>query len=83
MRGAPLRAVQELLGHASIQMTMRYAHLTPDIGHRAVDLLTRDNKSSPSPHTVQTIETSPNPQKRKAPICSIGASTSVGSGGRI
>jgi integrase len=29
MKGVPLRAVQELLGHASIEMTMRYAHLAP------------------------------------------------------
>ena len=27
MRGVPLKAVQELLGHASIAMTVRYAHL--------------------------------------------------------
>ncbi len=27
MRGAPIRTVQELLGHADIHMTMRYAHL--------------------------------------------------------
>jgi len=26
MRDAPLKAIQELLGHATIQMTMRYAH---------------------------------------------------------
>ncbi len=30
MAGAPLRAVQEILGHKSIQMTCRYAHLAPE-----------------------------------------------------
>ncbi len=31
LRGVPLKAVQELLGHATIEMTMRYAHLSPDV----------------------------------------------------
>ena len=39
MRGAPIKAVQELLGHASIEMTMRYAHLSPDARRDAVGLL--------------------------------------------
>jgi integrase len=39
MRGVPLKAVQELLGHASIEMTMRYAHLSPDVRRDAVRLL--------------------------------------------
>ena len=41
MRGAPLKAIQELLGHATIQMTMRYAHLSPDVSREAVRLLDR------------------------------------------
>lgn len=39
MRGVPLKAVQELLGHASIEMTMRYAHLSPDVKKDAVRAL--------------------------------------------
>jgi site-specific recombinase XerD len=39
MRGVSLKAVQELLGHATIEMTLRYAHLTPDVRRSAVRLL--------------------------------------------
>jgi integrase len=39
MRGAPLKAIQELLGHATIMMTMRYAHLAPQVAREAVCLL--------------------------------------------
>ena len=39
MRGAPLKAIQELLGHATITMTMRYAHLAPEVTRDAVRLL--------------------------------------------
>jgi integrase len=36
MLGVPLKAVQELLGHESIEMTLRYSHLTPDVKRDAV-----------------------------------------------
>jgi integrase len=39
MRGAPLMAVKELLGHESIEMTLRYSHLSPDVKRDAVMLL--------------------------------------------
>lgn len=39
MKGAPVKAVQELLGHSSLEMTMRYAHLSPDTRRDAVQLL--------------------------------------------
>lgn len=39
MRGATLKVIQELLGHATILMTMRYAHLAPEISRDAVRLL--------------------------------------------
>lgn len=39
MRGASMKAVQELLGHSTIEMTMRYAHLSPDARRDAVRLL--------------------------------------------
>jgi len=42
MRGVSLKVVQELLGHATIHMTMRYAHLAPEIARDAVKLLDTD-----------------------------------------
>lgn len=39
MRGVPLKAVQELLGHSTIEMTMRYSHLSPDVRRDAVEIL--------------------------------------------
>ena len=39
MRGVPIRAVQELLGHSTIEMTTRYAHLSPDARRNAVKVL--------------------------------------------
>jgi integrase len=39
MRGASLKAVQELLGHADMKMTMRYAHLSHEHLRDSVNLL--------------------------------------------
>jgi len=39
MRGASLTEVKELLGHADIRTTMRYAHLSPQAKKAAVQLL--------------------------------------------
>jgi len=39
MSGVPLLSVSKLLGHATIEMTMRYAHLAPDALDAAIDSL--------------------------------------------
>lgn len=39
MRGAPLHAVQALLGHSTIATTMRYAHVAPSTLRSVIDLL--------------------------------------------
>ncbi|MDO8576553.1 MAG: tyrosine-type recombinase/integrase [bacterium] len=39
MKGAPLHVVQALLGHSTIIMTMRYAHVAPSALRAAIDLL--------------------------------------------
>lgn len=38
-RGVGLEVVSKLLGHTSLQMTMRYAHLAPGAGDDAIDAL--------------------------------------------
>jgi integrase len=39
MKGGSLKDVQELLGHKSIKMTLRYSHLTREHKRNAVNLL--------------------------------------------
>lgn len=39
MAGVPIHAIAKLMGHATIQMSMRYAHLSPDFNQSAVDKL--------------------------------------------
>ena len=49
MAGVDLRTVAELMGHSSIQMTMRYAHLAPLHNRAAVDRLVPAVKRSRRP----------------------------------
>ena len=39
MRGAPVRAIQELAGHMDLAMTLRYMHLSPAALDAAIRLL--------------------------------------------
>ncbi len=46
--GVPLNTVRDILGHRSLAMTLRYAHLSPDARQEAVALL--DNLSHQNSH---------------------------------
>ena len=48
MRGVPLPAVKELMGHADITTTMRYSHMSPSTLRAAIDML--------NPNTLQITE---------------------------
>jgi len=47
MRGASIREVQEILGHKSLTMTVRYAHLSQEHKKKAVNLL--NGLTAPTP----------------------------------
>jgi hypothetical protein len=44
MAGVDLRTVAQLMGHRTIQMTMRYAHLAPDHQQNAVERLVKGGR---------------------------------------
>lgn len=54
MRGATLRAVQDLLGHGSLAMTLRYSHLSPDARRDAVRLLDGHGSGTSEGDTAKT-----------------------------
>ncbi len=45
MNGIDLKTVQELLGHHTYQMTLKYSHLSPEHRQYAVDILTRRTRN--------------------------------------
>jgi hypothetical protein len=61
MKGVDIRTVAQLMGHATIQMTMRYAHLAPEHTQDAVDRLVT---SSDIPDTK--ADTGQNSKKRES-----------------
>lgn len=63
MRGGNILVLQRILGHSSVTMTMRYAHLAPDHLQEAVKL----NPLSGFRHFFDTAQDSGSTEKKKAP----------------
>lgn len=51
-KGVPLPTVQQLLGHATITMTMRYAHLAPNALVNAIEVLDWERAPKEAGHSV-------------------------------
>ena len=54
MAGVDLRTVQELMGHKTIQMTVRYAHLAPKHQLAAVQRLCDTGTAQRAPSDTRT-----------------------------
>jgi len=66
MAGVDIRTVADLMGHANIQMTMRYAHLAAKHVHAAVDRLMTTDFSGHSDTDTSTDTRSPETERAKA-----------------
>ena len=53
MAGVDVKTVQELLGHATLTMTMKYAHLAPDHRARAIKILDSAYQTDTKTDTVE------------------------------
>jgi len=62
MRGVDIRTVQELMGHKTISMTVRYSHLAPKHTLAAVELLAGD---PPAVSTDTKTSTGPSQQTQE------------------
>ncbi|MCK9461366.1 MAG: site-specific integrase [Proteobacteria bacterium] len=73
MQGASLKAVQELLGHATMEMTLRYSHLSPEVRKDAVELLdegrrrVRQGSIKAGEEKTEEAENQETPKYSKAP----------------
>ena len=59
MRGVTLKELQELLGHSSLAMTMRYAHLAPEHLRTAVSRLEGLTSTEPTKDLAQELAQEP------------------------
>lgn len=56
MAGVDLYVVKELLGHSSIQMTERYAHLAPSVKTEAVEALAKASQYNSAPKESAKVQ---------------------------
>ena len=69
MRQVNPRTIQDLLGHATIDMTMLYMHAMPEFSRAAVNLLDADTPVTAAPPTSRsTRPTEPIPRTSRGPI---------------
>lgn len=60
MSGIDLNTVRELVGYQSLQMMLRYSHLSPSHKKQAVDVLSRQMDTIWTP-SVEELKDSKNP----------------------
>jgi len=63
MKGVTLKDVQELLGHKTMTMTLRYAHLSQQHKKKAVNLL---NGLTAKPSVSQKCHKNPTNEKQQS-----------------
>jgi integrase len=66
MRGATLKEVQEILGHKTFSMTLRYSHLSPAHLRGAVDRLDGLTGATPTAHGTAQNDKIPSATERKS-----------------
>jgi len=60
MRGGDLKALQEILGHTTLTMTMKYAHLAPGHKRQAINRLNGLTTKKADGHKMVTFSETQN-----------------------
>ena len=82
LRGASLKEVQEILGHKTMTMTLRYAHLSQEHKKKAVNLLNGLTSTEVMSRNVKN-DSSPAsdlPKKERAELLTIRNGSSITAG---